>query len=481
MIYMMTSLEKARLQLETWCVARARAGLVRGSRLVVEQQARSVLASGELRELMQDADLQGLLTAEEHGAMLDHLSLAARDEILARAHVEPLLANGVKRFQKVSRRLHEWAHLALEDHDPLVRAQAMKAVAHADDLRRTRRIEAMEEARELASKVRRRGPRSNDSDPDELARKASKFLDTTADAARELMTYMARSRGVKRPRTALDMFVLLRGAGNPWRASTHDRPRRIASMLGPLGLQDEFARRAKLGEAHRELDFNARIVTINPPHDVVILPPPLELGLITELSMTHAIGRGLATILVAPGLPPALRRAWPGSFARGLGELFTGLYTEPGFLRRAHGLSGTELEGVALSSLALVLFRARMLAAYMVSSELEGQDRIEGGREQLAHAFVCTDGTVPDALADASTLTPDERRADLRAALVAPSIAFALRERFDEDWFRNPRVEEPIRAASARGGAFSIEAWAAEFGVNTHRPHHWFTTKVRTV
>jgi hypothetical protein len=410
--------------------------------------------------------------------MLEHLSLASRDEILARAGATPLLANDIVTWDGTRHTLREWTRLALEADDPHAREHASKALAHADDVRRPRRAEATGEAQDLASKVRSRGPRSTDSGPDDLVRMATEFLDATTELAQEVVTRVARARAVERPRTALDALVLLRGMGEPWRASAPDRPRRIASMLAPVGLQDEFAKRAKLGSVHRELDWAARVIAIDPPHHVVILPAPLELGLASELSLAHAIGRGLAISLVSPGLPPALRRAWPGSFERGLGELLMGLYADPLFLRRSRGLSGTELEGVARSSLAIVLFRTRMLAARVASSGITGRERIDAGREQLARALLSADASMPDALADASTLAPDERCADLRAALIAPAIALSLRDRFDEDWFRNPRVAEPIRAAAARGGALSIEAWASELGASITRSVEWFATKL---
>ena len=44
------------------------------------------------------------------------------------------------------------------------------------------------------------------------------------------------------------------------------------------------------------------------------------------------------------------------------------------------------------------------------------------------------------------------------------AIVAVLRERFDEDWFRNPRAAEPLRAAASRGLGLSIEAWTAELG-----------------
>lgn len=471
---MTSPLERARNQLDTWCAARARAELARGDQdlQLREERARAELRTGALREAMDEADRLGLLAAEEHGAMLDLLSLAARDEVFARAGVSPLRVTDFITLEGLRHSVLEWASLALESTLPPVRARAIRALAHADDRLRAQRVEAIEEARALASKVRDRGPRSKDSSPDDEAEEAARFLAATEETARELMARLARSRAVERPRTVPEAFALLRHAAEHWRASPRDRARRVASILAPLGLMDELARRTKLGSPHRDLDIAARVVAINPPHQVAIRPSPLELGLPSELALAHGIGRALAISLTSPGLPPALRRSWPGSLGRGLGELLTGLYANPIFLQRAHGLSGAELEGVRDSSLAFVLFRARMLAARMGARE-----GLEEGREQLARAFALNDLAMPDALAEPSSLRVDERSADFRAAIVAPSIALALRDCFDEDWFRNPRAREPIFAASARGGGLSIEAWAEELGARSMRSIEWYATQ----
>jgi hypothetical protein len=166
-------------------------------------------------------------------------------------------------------------------------------------------------------------------------------------------------------------------------------------------------------------------------HRITILPSPLELGIASELALARAIGRALAGCSVAPALPSVLRRAWPGSVGRGIGEQLALLHADAGFVRRARAL---EAAGVA-----------------------------------LARALGVDDPTMPDALADPGTLAPEERAADLRAVLLAPALSLALRDRFDEDWYRNPRAAEPLCAASARGGALSIEGWAEELGASADR------------
>ena len=64
-------------------------------------------------------------------------------------------------------------------------------------------------------------------------------------------------------------------------------------------------------------------------------------------------------------------------------------------------------------------------------------------------------------------LLPRDREHDaaaLRAAMLAPTLLTALRDRYDEDWFRNPRSAEPIRAACSRGLGLALETWTTEIG-----------------
>ena len=50
--------------------------------------------------------------------------------------------------------------------------------------------------------------------------------------------------------------------------------------------------------------------------------------------------------------------------------------------------------------------------------------------------------------------------------LAALAMHRALRERFDTDWFRNPRVGELLRAGCERGNGLGPEAWCAELGTS---------------
>jgi hypothetical protein len=44
-------------------------------------------------------------------------------------------------------------------------------------------------------------------------------------------------------------------------------------------------------------------------------------------------------------------------------------------------------------------------------------------------------------------------------------VQVGLRERFDADWYRNPRVSEVLRGAAMRGTTLSLAALLDELGV----------------
>jgi hypothetical protein len=58
-----------------------------------------------------------------------------------------------------------------------------------------------------------------------------------------------------------------------------------------------------------------------------------------------------------------------------------------------------------------------------------------------------------------------EARRRAREALAGLALHVGLRERFDADWFRNPRSEEVLRGGCAPGNRLTPEQLCAELGV----------------
>ncbi|UJR82181.1 hypothetical protein [Sandaracinus amylolyticus] len=425
---------------------------------------RRALGSGEVREAIGEAASLGQIAHDEHAAMLVHVARAARDEVLARAGVSPLAADAGVVIAGVPRTLGALLHDALAHPDPRQRTVALDAIEERASQDRARMLEARDEADALAAKVRARGPKSADEPPDDLNERAQRFLDATDDAMHEALARAAHATGAPRPQTVLDALGVLRAPALDVTVAPAGRGRRLGAGLAPLGLDAPLSR-VRLVSSHAELDPAAHVIASDPPRRVDVVPSALELGVTSELALTAALGEALASALVAPALPAAIRRAWPGSVGRGLGALLASLHADPLFVQRVRRLEGSAANASRRGALAIVLGRARTLVASRLSERASSdRERRDRGAGLVARALGVREPSTASWLSAPVVLDPAARDADLRAALLAPALAAALRERFDEDWFRNPRAAEPLRAAAGRGATLSIEAWGGELG-----------------
>ncbi len=139
---------------------------------------------------------------------------------------------------------------------------------------------------------------------------------------------------------------------------------------------------------------------------------------------------------------------------RALGMLLAQVSADPIALSR-RGLTRAEARAAGAAGAALTLLRARLDAAAVLA-----EGRPLEGRAALVARATGTD-TEPGAAFLLSTSAASPR---FRGTLAGLALFPALRERFDEDFFRNPRAAEPIRGAAARGGACSAEAFLEELG-----------------
>lgn len=471
-----------RSAIERWAEARARAhrALAQGEGSDCEAvqdatRARRALGTGRVREALEEAVSVCALSDDEHGALLAQLATAARDEVIARAGLEmPHRLDAVQPFEGEARPVGALLVDAMLEPDRRRADAALRAALAPLEAGLTRRREVAEEADAWASRIKARGPRSPDEAPDDLESRAARFLEATDDAMREALLRAGHAQEIRDPRTVLDAFRALRMPALDPLVPVRERGRRIASFLAPLGFDAPLASRARLDPPPLGLFGGAHAIALDPPRAVVVVPPALELGLASEIEVARATGEALAHLLVAPALPVEFRRAVPASTARGFGELFAGLLADPLFGKKVRALEGAELEAFRRGAVAILLARARVRAARWIARRVGDRDRLEAGAVLLARALGVREPAPWRSLADPVSLDPDGDAARLRAALAAPAIAMALRERYDEDWFRNPRVAEPLRAAATRGGTLAVERWAEEVGAAQRDPARWW-------
>ena len=129
-----------------------------------------------------------------------------------------------------------------------------------------------------------------------------------------------------------------------------------------------------------------------------------------------------------------------------------------------HGLPAAAAErvGRAAGTFALLFVRAHCALAIAPVADADGaQARLEALAESLGRALCCD---MP--LGVAGLLGADRKTARARALELLAGLALftALRERCDEDWYRNPRSAELLRAGCARGHGTTPQAWCVELG-----------------
>lgn len=296
--------------------------------------------------------------------------------------------------------------------------------------------------REAAAEVRARARAEAGLPPDWGAVvEGDQLLAATDDAWRDLLAFAARR----------DLGLAPAPTGGLDRAD-------LLHLLA-FGRLDGLFRAAALAEAVRTtaaglgLDLGAlRIDEVSRPgawpgaraHGRRVLFRPAG-GLADWPALLDALGRALAA---APH-PPHARDALLGP---ALGALLAGLCLEPGWLAARLDLSRAEAPGVlrALALRRLLGLRcaaAALRVATEVARGLSGQAWREAHREALTAALHATwDGVRASRDADAAPLA-----AAVRGFAEGERLRRSLRERFDEDWWRNPRTREHLAGLLAAG------------------------------
>ncbi len=318
----------------------------------------------------------------------------------------------------------------------------------------------IEEALDDSAWLRENEPEPQDHPPGELEEAALATLDATDDAWQEVLSRLSHASQIPAEQWT-DLLRILREPRWDDSVPPRTRARRLARHLGPLGLAEVLRRRARLEPPSAAPRASVLVVEVR---EDLRISPGRELGVASERDTLAALGRAAALLLAHPALPHHLARAPAVSVARTVGALLAHLYADPVFT--AHGLpslSTAERRSVQELALGLELFELRTAAASCACARhLERTDFLDAARTRLVRAWtVDLPPTLAGVVCDDSDAQPR-----LRTARLAPALAIALREHFDEDFWRNPRTAEPIRHAAARGSELQPDAWAEELGAS---------------
>jgi hypothetical protein len=427
-------------------------------------QARGRLGTGEARERMQDAISARAIDDASQGALLEHLASIAEQEVLARRGISlvPLT---------VARVVHEGrertlGELAAQARDDALARAVPAALATSEWLARDRaaRLEALADATERRARIRSRGPAMPDDAPTDLRERCAAFLTATDDAAADLVERAHHSVAAG-PSSLASRLAALAPTSLDGFVPARTRMRRLAAVLEAIGLEREL--RARVDRVSSlALAVSPSIVRMRVRATVLV--PELEVGLASERAVLAAITTALVHTLGSPALP--LEHAQPprASTAGAMGALFGSMLTNERYLRRYVDASASGHARIRVAATAACVLEARHACAAFVAGPADARTD-DDARERAARALVLDPSLVSPELARSSWITPTEAETRARTSLAALAWAPALRDRYDEDFFRNPRLADFVRGAAARGGTASCEAISAELGTDASR------------
>jgi hypothetical protein len=220
----------------------------------------------------------------------------------------------------------------------------------------------------------------------------------------------------------------------------------------------------KLDGEDRPLKWpGARAEPLDPPFEAGICflpaegPRPLE-------ELLGALGVALLRLGPPADAPP--EDLWLGDRAvqAACAALLSGLVRDPGWLRRCAGveLARDDERAIAIGA----LLDARIDAARLLAS-LQAQESGLGARAGAAHRDLYSRATFAELPAGLSLCGLDpwlDALARLQGRALAAHAAAFLRERYDEDWWRNPRSTQSLQGLWARGGRPTCAELWAEMG-----------------
>lgn len=294
-----------------------------------------------------------------------------------------------------------------------------------------------------------------DAGPSDIATAARHWLARTEDVTRDAVRAHCRGR-------SRDWRELVKVLSDPSATDLFPPAERWQAWwrrLRPWHVHELFAARVRLRSPHAHSDMWARIRRLAVPEKVSIEPSSHEHELLSEMTAAEAVGRSLAMVLVNPTLAASQRVSQTQSLPRTMGALFAQCYAERVFLlqRGLSTVSQHQVETLGRRAALAVTLDLRCRAAW---SSLAPDAPLELQQQVLSQAWAVGINfeTLEQLRAGMS------HAARFRAGVAALAIAPCLRERYDEDWFANPRAGEPLLGGAERGGLHSAEAWCEELG-----------------
>ena len=208
----------------------------------------------------------------------------------------------------------------------------------------------------------------------------------------------------------------------------------------------------------------AFVATPRIPDEVILVVRPGG-GPDDYAAYLHELGHALHFANTDPGLPVEYRRLGDPSVTEAWAFLLDGLLRERGWLKRFVGI-GQPREALRFTAFHKLWFLRRYAAKleYELFLHAEGPGR----RSREAYRDLLSDATQVDWPADLFLCDVDPffyAARYLRAWIFEAQLRDLLRERFDEEWYRNDRTGPFLLALWRQGQRHTLEELAADLGL----------------
>jgi hypothetical protein len=249
----------------------------------------------------------------------------------------------------------------------------------------------------------------------------------------------------------------------------NDPPRAIDAIAVSLGRDAPEGWPARLGWAWFDATFGqfARGLRLGTP------PLPEALGASSFARACAVFGGALRVAGASPSLPFALAREPEFTAMHRFACVFGALPASAAFQRRILGNVARVADAQARTLTRTLLFASRLEATRFLLAIESAPDAFEERTLRLFGA------PLPRALAGAWPTRRDDGRARLAGFLTALPLAKELVDRFDEDWFGNPRAVTHLRAL-ASAPARELEVPGTERG-ETENDARYFGSAARAL
>lgn len=298
-----------------------------------------------------------------------------------------------------------------------------------------------------------------------LARSGEAFLEDSEALYRDALSRLVKRRLGVRPGDLVraDVGWLFRATEFDGAFPPHGLVNRAVCQMREMGLDAYQGGRVRFDTDERPgKQPRAFCVPVRVPEEVYLVLRPRG-GHHDYRTLWHELGHALHYASVDPGRPFADRWLGDNSVTEGFAMLWDHLTVDPGWLKRYAGLRANQVAELRHELLTYELHAVRRYAAKLTYELSLHRSDFRAPAEDYAQRLTDATGFRYDAADYLVDVDPEFYAARyLRAWQLEAGLAGTLVERFDEDWYRNPRAGNFVQHLMTRGQADPADHVARE-------------------